>query len=306
MIEYYKTTKRFVEKIDSYQEGCWINVVDPNRKEKLFLIRELGILEEFVKSSLDRSENAHMDYDDDVNQTLFIIDCPHLVRDETATYNTYPLGIVICNDYIVTISLSENTEINEIINGKCRGIQTQNKIQFFLHFMLRISQKYLIYLQQIDHYSTELSSQLRQSMRNEELLSMLALEKSLIYFSTSLKSDEVTLKKLKRCRQFKLTEDDYDLLDDVLIEIDQANEMSHIYKDVLNGTMDTFSNIIANNLNFSMKDLTIITISMEVPNMVFGFYGMNVSGLPMAQAWFPFFFSIVFAFLVFVIVRKIR
>ena len=287
MIEYYITKNRFIEKIDSPEKGCWINVVDPNRKEKLTLIRELGILEEFVKSSLDRSENAHIDYDDDVNQTLFIIDCPHLVRTENATYNTYPLGIVICNEFIVSISLSENTEINEIINGKSRGINTNNPIQFFLHFMLKISQKYLI-------------------MKNEELLSMLALEKSLIYFSTSLKSDEVTLKKLRRCRQFKLSEEDNDLLDDVLIEIDQANEMSHIYKDVLNGTMDTFSNIIANNLNFSMKDLTIITISMEVPNMVFGFYGMNVKDLPMAVSWFPFIFSITLAFLVWFIVKRIR
>lgn len=306
MIEYYITKNRFIEKIDFPEKGCWINVVDPNRKEKLTLIRELGILEEFVKSSLDRSENAHIDYDDDVNQTLFIIDCPHLVRTENATYNTYPLGIVICNEFIVSISLSENTEINEIINGKSRGINTNNPIQFFLHFMLKISQKYLIYLQQIDHYSTELSSRLRETMKNEELLSMLALEKSLIYFSTSLKSDEVTLKKLRRCRQFKLSEEDNDLLDDVLIEIDQANEMSHIYKDVLNGTMDTFSNIIANNLNFSMKDLTIITISMEVPNMVFGFYGMNVKDLPMAVSWFPFIFSITLAFLVWFIVKRIR
>ena len=164
----------------------------------------------------------------------------------------------------------------------------------------------MLYLQQIDHYSTELSSRLRETMKNEELLSMLALEKSLIYFSTSLKSDEVTLKKLRRCRQFKLSEEDNDLLDDVLIEIDQANEMSHIYKDVLNGTMDTFSNIIANNLNFSMKDLTIITISMEVPNMVFGFYGMNVKDLPMAVSWFPFIFSITLAFLVWFIVKRIR
>lgn len=306
MIEYYITENRNIVQIDSPQKGCWINVVDPNRKEKLTLIREIGILEEFVKSSLDRSENAHIDYDDDVNQTLFIVDCPHLVRTENATYNTYPLGIVICDEYIVSISLSENTEINEIINGKIRGLNTNKPVQFFLHFMLKISQKYLTYLQQIDHYSTELSSRLRETMKNEELLSMLALEKSLIYFSTSLKSDEVVLKKLLRCRQFKLDEDENDLLDDVLIEIDQANEMSHIYKDILNGTMDTFSNIIANNLNFSMKDLTIITISMEVPNMVFGFYGMNVKSLPIAVSWFPFIFSIALALIVFVIVKKMR
>ena len=124
-------------------------------------------------------------------------------------------------------------------------------------------------------------------MENKELIQMLGLEKSLVYFSTSLKSDEITLNKILRGKIIRLYEEDQELLDDVMIEVHQAIEMCNIYKDILTGTMDAYSNIISNNLNFVMKGLTIITIVMAIPNMIFGFYGMNVTGLPYPIWWFP-------------------
>ena len=122
-------------------------------------------------------------------------------------------------------------------------------------------------------------------MKNEELIQMLGLEKSLVYFSTSLKSDEIVLNKIMRGKLIKLYEEDQDLLDDVLIEIHQAIEMCNIYSNILSGTMDAFASVISNNLNIVMKVLTVITIVMAIPNIVFGFYGMNVNGLPLAQTW---------------------
>ena len=161
-----------------------------------------------------------------------------------------------------------------------------------LLLLLRVSQRYLIYLRRIDRLSNKTEAKLYAAMRNEELIQMLSLEKSLVYFSTSLKSDEVTLNKIMHGRVIQLYEDDQELLEDVLIEIRQAIEMCSIYSNTLSGTMDTFASLISNNLNIVMKVLTVITIVMAIPNIIFGFYGMNVDlpieGVPFFDSWvFP-------------------
>ena len=154
--------------------------------------------------------------------------------------------------------------------------------------MLRVATRYLQFLKQIDKLSSSLEKQLRKSMKNKELIQLLDIQKSLVYFSTSLKADETTLEKLMRGRYIKLYEDDQDLLEDVLIEIKQAIEMSSIYLNILSGTMDAFASVISNNLNIVMKVLASITIVISIPNIIAGFYGMNVAGLPLAQFWwFP-------------------
>ena len=173
-------------------------------------------------------------------------------------------------------------------NGVVRGVNTTMKTRFLLLLLLRISQRFLIYLRQIDRLSSRTEQKLHQSMKNEELIQMLGLEKSLVYFSTSLKTDEIVLNKIMRGKFIKLYEEDQDLLDDVLIEIHQAIEMCNIYSNILSGTMDAFASVISNNLNIVMKVLTVITIVMAIPNIIFSFYGMNVDGLPIATTWlFP-------------------
>ena len=147
--------------------------------------------------------------------------------------------------------------------------------------LLRIAGKYLLYLKQIDKLSNYVEQQLHKSMKNKELIQLLGLEKSLVYFSTSLKSTETVLEKILRGRVIKLYEEDQELLEDVLIEVKQAIEMSNIYSNILSGTMDAFASVISNNLNIVMKVLTVITIVMSVPTMVFSFYGMNVLDLPL-------------------------
>ncbi len=141
-------------------------------------------------------------------------------------------------------------------------------------------------LKQIDKLSDTTENLLHRLMRNKEIIQLLGLEKSLVYFSSSLKSNEVTLEKLLRGRILKLREEDEDLLEDVIIEVKQAIEMCGIYSNVLSGTMDAFASIISNNLNIVMKGLTSVTIVMAIPNMIFGMYGMNVQDLP-----FPFFWA---------------
>ena len=208
-----------------------------------------------------------------------------------STYSTLPIGIVILKGYVVTISLYENWSILEMSQGRIKGVDTRLKTRFFLLLALRISQRFLICLRQIDRLSSRTETRLHQSVENDELIEMLGLEKSLVYFSTSLKSDEVTLSKIMRGKQIQLYEEDEDLLEDVMIEIHQAIEMCNIYSNTMAGTMDTFASIISNNMNIVMNKLTVITIVMAIPNIIFGFYGMNVQ-LPFPFVWFPSFVAI--------------
>ncbi len=172
--------------------------------------------------------------------------------------------------------------------------------------MLRVAQRFLQFLKQIDKLSSSLEKQLRKSMKNKELINLLDVEKSLVYFSTSLKSDETTLEKLMRGKYIKLYEDDQDLLEDVLIEIKQSIEMSSIYLNILSGTMDAFASVISNNLNIVMKVLASVTIVISIPNIIAGFYGMNVEGLPLSQFfWFPILLSgIIMAVVAFILHKR--
>lgn len=293
MLNFYKTIDGVTTEISTPEKDCWISAVSPTEEEKDYLIHEIGVLPEFVKASLDEEESSHIDIDDDENQTLIIIDYPSAEEsDDTITkttlqYTTLPLGIVMMKGYIVTICLYDNLNIEDMVKGRVKGVNTALKTRFLLLMLLRISQRFLIYLRQIDRLSSRTEQTLHQSMRNEELIQMLGLEKSLVYFSTSLKTDEITLNKIMRGRSIKLYEEDQDLLEDVLIEVHQAIEMCNIYSNILSGTMDAFASVISNNLNIVMKVLTVITILMSIPNIIFSFYGMNVVGLPVPFWLFP-------------------
>lgn len=318
MLEFYKTNENGTTlKIEYPEPGCWINAVAPTHEERDFLIEKIGILPEFIKSSLDEEESSHIDYDDDVDQTLVIFDYPNVndaddpirkhsgkEKELTLQYMTLPLGVVILKGYIVTICLYENSNVDDLTSGRVKGMDTRLKTRFLLLLLLRISQRYLIYLRQIDRLSSRTEKKLYQTPDNKELIDMLGLEKSLVYFSTSLKSDELTLSKIMRGRQIKLYEDDEDLLEDVMIEIKQAIEMCSIYSGILSSTMDTFANVISNNLNFIMQILTVITIVMAIPDLIFGFYGMNVDGLLLPHAWFPIVLAVVLCLFAVMIFKK--
>lgn len=310
MLEFYKTFENGItKKIDTPEHGCWISAISPTQQEIDYLIDEIGVLPEFVKASLDEEESSHIDYDDDEGQTLVIVDYPNADEDDAADentllYTTLPLGVVIMKGYIVTICLYDNLNIEDMAKGRIRGMNTDMKTRFLLLLLLKIAQRFLIYLRQIDRVSSRTEKRLHQSMRNQELIQMLGLEKSLVYFSTSLKTDEVTLNKIMRGKLIKLYEEDQDLLEDVLIEIHQAIEMCNIYSNILSGTMDAFASVISNNLNIVMKVLTVITIVMAIPNIIFSFYGMNVEGFNGTMWWIPALIAIIACIIATLIFKK--
>lgn len=288
MINYYKTEGKSIAQIDAMEKGCWVCVQTPSPAEINFLVDSLGVDAGFVHSSLDEEETSRVEKEED--QTLIIVDVPVAEKQEeenTVIYYTVPIGFVVMSDCIITISLQEAPILAEVSAGLLKNVRTHYKTNFLLLVLLRIATRYIQYLKQIDKISYVTEKQLHQSMRNKELIQLLSLEKSLVYFSTALKSTETTLEKILRGRIIKLYEEDEELLEDVLIEIKQAIETCNIYSGILSGTMDAFASVISNNLNIVMKVLTAITIVMAIPNIVFSFYGMNVANLPFPSTWFP-------------------
>ena len=289
MINYYKTQGGRLLPLEAAEKDCWIAVESPTRHELDLLIQEFGVDEGFIRSATDEEEISHIEKED--GQTLVIVDAPVQDRQEdeaTMIYYTMPLSFVALKDYIITITLRPVPVLDEIAKGSIKIENTAFKTSFVLTVLLRIATRYTQYLRQIDKISYLTEKQLHKSMRNKELIQLLSLEKSLVYFSTGLKSTETTLEKIVRGRILKLYEEDEDLLEDALIEIKQAIETCNIYSGILSGTMDAFASIISNNLNIVMKVLTSITIVMAIPNMVFSFYGMNTNDLPLPHTWFAF------------------
>ena len=307
MVSYYKTVANRLIEIDSIINGCWVSVVDPTAQERKMLIEEYGLDSDFLKSSLDEEESSRVEQEE--KQTLIIVDTAvsEVQKDDTLIFYTMPLGIIITEHHVFTISLRENKVIDDVVNGCVRNIQTQFRTQFVLRLMMNITSSFLIYLKQIDKTSSVMQRKLHGAMKNHELIQMLELEKSLIYFSTSLKSNDVTMNKILRGRVVKLYEEDQDLLEDVLIELKQAQEMASIYSSILSGVVDAFGSVISNNLNIVMWNLTRITIILAIPTMVFSFYGMNTLDLPFAEhTWAPTLISLIATLLVALILFKYK
>ena len=307
MVSYYKTVANRLIEIDSIINGCWVSVVDPTAQERKMLIEEYGLDSDFLKSSLDEEESSRVEQEE--KQTLIIVDTAvsEVQKYYTLIFYTMPLGIIITEHHVFTISLRENKVIDDVVNGRVRNIQTQFRTQFVLRLMMNITSSFLIYLKQIDKTSSVMQRKLHGAMKNHELIQMLELEKSLIYFSTSLKSNDVTMNKILRGRVVKLYEEDQDLLEDVLIELKQAQEMASIYSSILSGVVDAFGSVISNNLNIVMWNLTRITIILAIPTMVFSFYGMNTLDLPFAEhTWAPTLISLIATLLVALILFKYK
>lgn len=294
MIHFYKTINGKLTALEAAEPGCWISVYEPTANEIKSLTADYGLDVGFVRSSLDEEESSRVERED--GQTLIIVDTAVAEKQkesDTQTFYTVPLGIITTNDYVFTISLRRNQILAAIVDGVITNVQTQMKTRFILQVLMRISAGFVTYLKQIDKISYSMEQRLSGAMKNHELVQLMSLEKSLVYFSTSLKANLTTIEKIQRGRVVKLYEEDEDLMDDVTIEIKQAIEMASIFTGILTAMMDAFSYVIANNQNAVMWRLTIITVIIQIPNIIFGFYGMN-TGLPFRESWIlPFSIALV-------------
>lgn len=306
MLKIYKTdmeTNNFLE-IKEFEKGSWINLVNPSDEEIHIVCENLKMQDDFIRAALDNEEKARIDVEEDDGTVLFIVDVPIIekVKDENDVYSTMPLGmIVVRDDFFITVSLNKNKVIQTFEKTKIKNFQTYKKSRFIFQILYMNASFFLRYLKQINKETEIAEYILKKSMKNKELLKMLSLEKGLVYFTTSLKSNELVMEKTMRGKIIKLYEDDEEILEDAIIENKQAIEMAKIYSDILNGTMDAYASIISNNLNGVMKFLTSITIVLAVPTMISSFWGMNV-GLPLQNSPYGFVIMIIISIILTLIV----
>ncbi len=298
MIKIYNTdieTNKF-EEIKEFKKGSWINLTNPSENEIKKVCEGVNIEEDFIRYALDIEEKARIDDDEDENTILFVIDVPSIEKnDENDVYVTMPLGmIVVRDDFFITVSLKRNKIIEEFEKRKIKNFQTYKKTRFIFQILYLNSSYYLNYLKRINKETEIAEYILKNSMKNKELLKLLSLEKGLVYFTTSLKSNELVMEKTLRGKIIKLYEEDEEILEDAITENRQAIEMAQIYSNILNGTMDAYASIISNNLNGVMKFLTSVTIILAVPTMISSFWGMNVE-LPFQNSSIGFIIMIAIA-----------
>lgn len=283
MKQIYKTFETGFEKIDTFEDGAWINLINPTPQEINEISAQFDIEINHILSALDEEERARIEVDD--NCTVIIVDVPIKEAESgVGDYVTIPMTIILGDKFIITTCLKNIKLLEDFSSGKVRGFFTYKKTRFILQLLYKNASYFLQYLRQIDRMSHKIEQELHKSMKNKELIQLLDLEKSLVYFTTSLRANEIVLEKMMRMETIKQYPEDKELLEDVIIENKQAIEMANIYSNILSGTMDAFASVISNNLNIVMKTLTSITIVMSVPTMIASFFGMNVPGIPFSGA----------------------
>lgn len=276
------------------QPGCWANLSEPSPAEIEKVRDAFDFPPEFLTDPLDKDERARVEVDEDSSTSLIVLRIPCKSDDDDAVpYTTVPFGIVITPNSIITVCARQTALIDEFRQMR-RICPPFDRHRFAFNIMLRAATLFLRYLREIgdDADRIERNLHLHQALKNDSLIDLRDLQKALVYFTTSLTSDEIVVSRLGHMRQLGINEDDLDFLDDVAIEYRQALEMSNIHTNILTGTMDSFASVISNNLNVVMKSLTAVTIVFMLPTLVSSIYGMNVR-LPFQQS--PYGFAIVMA-----------
>ena len=304
MFKMYNTSieTNMTKETNKFIRGNWINMVSPSEEEIKTVCENVNIQEDFIRYALDPEEKARIDIEEDDNTILFIIDTPIMeIESGAKVYSTMPIGVIfVRDDYIITVSLRKNSIIEDLEKKKLKSIVTYKKSRMLLQIFYSNAEMFLNLLKKLNKETEIAENVLKNSMKNKELLKLLSLEKGLVYFTTSLKSNEVVMEKTMRGSLIKLYDEDEDILEDAIIENKQAIEMARIYRDILTGTMDAYASIISNNLNGVMKYLTSITIILAIPTMIASYWGMNVA-VPMQNNPFGFIIIVVASLLIGVI-----
>ena len=279
MLEIFRTVEDRLQEENEVSEGCWVALTKPTNEELQTVVRETGIDIDDLRAPLDDEERSRIEQEGDC--VIVLVDIPSL--DEKDRYVTIPLGIYMTKQAIVTVCLEETPVLKAFMNNRVREFYTFKKTRFVFQILYRNATSYLRYLRIIDRKSEQIEEKLHISQKNKELIELLELEKSLVYFTTSLRSNETVLEKLLRTEKVKKYPEDEELLEDVIIENKQAIEMANIYSGILSGTMDAFASVISNNLNVVMKFLSTVTIVLSIPTLIASLFGMNFVNIPLGD-----------------------
>ena len=259
----------------------WVNLINPDDREVDKIAAMTGISDEYLKAALDEEERARIDKDDDC--VMIILDVPIIEEDpenDYYTYGTIPMSIIHKDNYLVSVCLRENSVVNDFKFGRIKNVETFKSTRLTFQILFAVSTKYLSYLRLINKASQRVQSTLEKNMKNNAILEMLDLQKSLVYFSTAISANDAVIEKLNKQNYLKKYDEDQDVIEDAGIENKQAAEMCSIYREIMNGTMDAYGTIISNNVNDIMKFLTALTLVISVPTLIASLFGMNLGGIP--------------------------
>jgi len=284
MVTYYKTVEDKLMEIDAPQKGCWISMVHPNDAELSIVSRQTGTELDMLRAPLDPEERARLEVEEGI--ALVLVDVPTIEVDgKDFVYSTIPLGILQTRYHIITVCLKDSHIMRDFAQGRVRGFYTNLTTRFILQILYRNATRFLQYLRQIDKKTAAVEQQLEKTLRNAELMQLMRLEQSLVFFATSLKSNEIVLERLLRSDMIRKFPDDEELLEDVIVENKQAMEMCTIYRDIVSTTMEGFSSVISNNANDIMKILTSLTLVLSIPTLIASLWGMNVAVPFQSSPW---------------------
>jgi len=303
----FRPNSEGVERCSDINKGSWINLVAPTPEELDRVQKELGILPEFLKYPLDEEETSRIEREE--SHFLIIIKIPDPRHEgDMVRYEAIPLGIIVTGQTVITICLKETPVFEGLMESKWAKRLLEDHVRFVFNIFLRVANAYLRHLRLIDKLTNEYEAELHRSLRNIELLKLLNLEKSLVYFNTGLRANDVVMARLQGGRYLPVDEENEDILEDAQIENQQAIEMAKIFSDILSGMMNAYASVISNNLNIVMKFLTAVTMVLMLPTLVASIYGMNIA-LPFQDSSFAFVLTMGLSFLlsgsvVFIFIKK--
>lgn len=311
MLRKFKTDNGRLHEIYDYEDGAWIVLTEPERDELEEVARKYEIDIADVRAAMDDEESSRIDINDDYAMLLF--DIPSVeVRHKQEVYTTIPIGMILTGNVIITICSEDSPILQQFMNNFVKGFDTRNQIRFCYQILLRTGIFYQAYLRVIDKKRLEIEERISKGVADVDIMNLHELESTLVYFDTSLRANKIVLERFSRYGRNKHTEDDEELLDDVLIESQQAIEMTQIYRDITRGTRELLSSVMDKKLNNVMKYLASITLVMAIPTIISGLYGMNVDTEWMPLAHTPYGFGIIcgitfsICFVMIIILKKIK
>ena len=289
MLTIYQWVNGSLREVVTPDGPCWVNLADPTSEEILRVQTLTGVTREFLSDPLDRDERPRLDVDDD-GTVLIVVHVPyHEPNENLHPFNTLPLGVVHTANAVITVCNRPTPIAASFLDQIRRVCPPEQKFRFTFHLLWHAAILYLRYLRDIRQRADLVEQELHETISNEGLIRLLNIEKSLVYFTTSLKADDILLSRIRTTRQLDIDEDDLDVLEDVRVEYQQALEMASIHSTILTGTLDAFASITSNNLNTVMTFPTSMTTGLSVPMLVASVFGMN--------PWLPFAKSGPFGFL---------
>ena len=288
-MKYFMTDNQVIHEEEKLQDGVWVRMISPTQEECEEIADVLNVDIDDIKAALDEEESSRIELQD--GYTLILVDVPTTeIRHDKQSYTTIPLGIILTQDVIVTVCTEDTPVLKNFVINRVKEFSTKKRLRFVYQILYRAATMYQQELRLIDRRRQEIEKNLTGTLRDSDLMELHGLESTLVYFATSLRANSTVLDRLTRYKRLEQYPDDMELLDDVIVEIRQAIEMTSIYRDDIKGTRELFSSILDNRLNNAMKYLTSVTLLMAVPTVISGLYGMNVDidGMPFSGSDYGF------------------